>query len=392
MTFEFATTAKVVVEEGAILELQGTIFQGLSSCESMWKGVQVWGSDSANDPGKLILRTAGTSNDLKSMIAHAHVAVTLSKETALGAVKGGVLDAQGALFRDNRRAVVMVTSFNPNESIITINRFETTSGGLRYPYLGGRADRFITLGMVNVANPISQNIFNSADEGIWTRVATFEISGNSFLNMTYGVHSDNHYGGVSQAGSDTVSGNTFQDVHTGIYVDQGELNMKITGNSFNPSGSSSALNFYGVRINNASGISITDNTFNKNKYGIYEMSGKTGEIGNSTDGGNHFISNWRGIHTEGDNKQLSVDCNDFANAGLDANTYSVFWYNGSYSMMTQGGVFSGPRGNIFNDDANLNKEDIVSANSFAYFYNPSFTPVTANGVKLFVSKKTSACK
>lgn len=46
MTFCFSPSGKVIIQPGATLTMNGTIFKGIKSCNNMWQGVEVWGNSS----------------------------------------------------------------------------------------------------------------------------------------------------------------------------------------------------------------------------------------------------------------------------------------------------------------------------------------------------------
>ncbi|MBI3503056.1 MAG: DUF3494 domain-containing protein [Bacteroidetes bacterium] len=80
LTLEFGPWGKIIVEPGGTLILDGCNLTGLSSCGTMWQGIEVWGDYYSNHTlsqqsaqGKLIMKTSGVQ------IRDAHNAITLGK-------------------------------------------------------------------------------------------------------------------------------------------------------------------------------------------------------------------------------------------------------------------------------------------------------------------------
>jgi hypothetical protein len=86
ITAEFGPWGKIIVEPGATLTLLGATLTGLSACNTMWQGIEVWGnptltqnpSQSPFPQGKLIVNTY-TPTLTKTIIERAHNAVTAGK-------------------------------------------------------------------------------------------------------------------------------------------------------------------------------------------------------------------------------------------------------------------------------------------------------------------------
>src|SRR5690554_5410905 len=135
MTFRFAPDAKVIVEQGAKLTIDGGTLTNSRSCnneEFYWQGVQVYGTTSQNQlpsfnpthQGMLVLKNG-------AVIEYAHKAATNWRQNSWNEI-GGVIQSTNSVFRNNRRDVEFMayknyTPNNPNTEIANFSFFKNTS-------------------------------------------------------------------------------------------------------------------------------------------------------------------------------------------------------------------------------------------------------------------------
>ncbi|HML86174.1 MAG TPA: hypothetical protein PKE52_13550, partial [Bacteroidales bacterium] len=97
----FWPEAKLVIENGGVVVLNNTL---LSSCDTMWQGVEVWGDKSKpqyilngqNWQGSLVMK--------RSTIENAKTAVALWRPNYYGTT-GGIVKAENSVFRNNGKSV-----------------------------------------------------------------------------------------------------------------------------------------------------------------------------------------------------------------------------------------------------------------------------------------------
>jgi hypothetical protein len=132
MTFRFAPDAKVIVQPGAKLTLDNTIFTSVEECGRRWAGVEVWGDrtktqdswDHAgfNDfQGHIIVRN-------QSEIKNALTAITAASRNPDGSIVwstcGGIVQLENSGFTNNKTAIWIggYSNFMPASSNQRLNR------------------------------------------------------------------------------------------------------------------------------------------------------------------------------------------------------------------------------------------------------------------------------
>lgn len=120
-TFEFGPDAKIIIEPGATLIVNGSSLKNLQCIPfDTWQGVEVWGNSSQSQiaipgeecfQGKLILKNEST-------IEHAKIAVDLWEPNNYSST-GGIVIAENSSFINNARAVraLNYSNFDPNSPI-----------------------------------------------------------------------------------------------------------------------------------------------------------------------------------------------------------------------------------------------------------------------------------
>lgn len=142
MTFEFAPSAKVVIEQGGSLTIDHSKFRG-SACESMWQGIEVWGNSNqsqftAGAQGKLTVKNGAT-------VSNALNAVTLWKPGDWSTT-GGIVKVSGSHFYNNKRSVEFMSyqNFNPSSGapFANLSSFANCDFSIDDQYLGGTTNSF----------------------------------------------------------------------------------------------------------------------------------------------------------------------------------------------------------------------------------------------------------
>lgn len=101
----FASQKRLIVKNGAKLILNSSTLN--SRCTEKWAGVEVWGDTSHTQ----IETYQGKIEMYNSLIANAHEAVQLWKPNDYGKT-GGMIYAENSTFRNNRRAIALVSFQN----------------------------------------------------------------------------------------------------------------------------------------------------------------------------------------------------------------------------------------------------------------------------------------
>ena len=133
------------MQRGATLILDGCMLS--SACNDLWLGIEVWGnssySQSSNVQGKIILRNS-------AVIEKAYKAIFCGKNIESSypywSYTGGIVDAMGATFNNNRYGVMLWTYHYPEIMCKFQNcKFQTT----QILANGSSPEYFITLVQVN---------------------------------------------------------------------------------------------------------------------------------------------------------------------------------------------------------------------------------------------------
>jgi len=361
MEFQFGLGAKVVIEAGAILTLNGTTFKGSTTCSTMWQGVFIYGIK--NDPnlssqGQFYMNTSGNN---KSKIENAELAI-FNMEPFNNSTIGGYFQLNNAEINDCRNGVFCVNKndFGGYQNIINNCSF-TNPNPLWYPNQTFRTYKHVHADNNTEAQLLfsGHNTFRDAEMGIFLLDATgYHISNCEFHNVGTGIWFIRNAATLSSKLD--INNNTFDIFGIGIRVDNGTndnigsniFNTRFLANASDPLGSQ-FKNFSGIEMNASSGFSITDNTFYNLRNGIkVKDSGPIGgKINTLTGFGNQFYSCWRGIQTYRDNSNLDIKCNYFQN-NQNQYSFSTAWYvsgilksQGSFSQFNPSS--KDPAGNEF---------------------------------------------
>jgi len=361
MTFEFSSTANVIIEPGGELELQGTTFTTIK-CNNMWLGVEVWGTTGSlisSSQGKITLISNNSGVTSKIMNAVNGIRAWKANDYSMS---GGLVIATNAEFINCYRGIEFVKNNLGNnsgfQSILSNCKFVCTSN-LLPPYTANTrtARGFTAWDVQNIILSGAQTRFTNIEVGIRLVESSLDVNNTIFTDCLFGIHSDNS-GNSAYISQHDFSSNTFNNVHTCINIIAGSRD-RIVGNIFNAQNSTDqSNNFYGVYLDKTTEFTIQDNTFNRMRYGVYVINSLELESRiEYANVGNQFLYCWRGIHTKGNNSGLKITCNSFVNS------ISAAWFIGG-TLANQGLI------NIFNPS--LNKP---AGNTFTHAPTPSYREI-----------------
>jgi hypothetical protein len=162
---QFVPEARVIIEPGGKLILDGGKFTNENYYNSFWQGIEVWGTSNQHQyplnnsqyQGTLILKNGGT-------IENAHTAVTNWKREDWNGI-GGIIQATDGVFRNNRRDVEFMSysnflASNPNAIVPNLSFFRNTDF-------------------------VSDDNFIEKGYGIQKHVTLWEVSGINFTNCHF---------------------------------------------------------------------------------------------------------------------------------------------------------------------------------------------------------------
>lgn len=280
----FAKDAKIVVEQGGKLTLDGAHLTNSNGCKSLWEGIEVWGNrnlmQNSNNQGHLIVKNG-------SVIENAKNAVTLWKPGDW-LTTGGIIQASNSTFRNNRRAVeFLYYQFELNGQVArNISYFENCDFYVDKKLLDDIAfSYFITMWRVNNIR-INGCRFENRDLsiesnrngiGIYVIDASFQVNHycspfqicdcettpkSEFINLNYGIKAIKSQMSYSYKIQNTI----FKDNIIGI-GNYGVDFFQITFNQFSFDG----VTWFGtgmtqdphaqISIRKGSGFLITENSF-----------------------------------------------------------------------------------------------------------------------------------
>ncbi len=238
--------AKIIVEQGAILTIDGGHITNLPYCncsDQLWGGIEVWG-----DPERTQESYAGhpsTQGQLfieNSLIENALVAVRLFSEDHPYTTTGGIIDAEQSTFKNNIKTAV----FNPYKNILEV-------GGViygEYDYYGN---------FINCSFLIDEEFL--ADE-TYKDYRMFELNGVNGIKL-YGCYFENSL-------DNFPSGNAIKSLDAGFNIKGHCDNGLVPCQEYNRT----LFKGYYCAIdagNSASSlytVNITETDFEHNGYGI----------------------------------------------------------------------------------------------------------------------------
>jgi hypothetical protein len=326
--------AKIVVKRGAALILEGCTLT--SACNDLWWGIEVWGNSNYSQSSSVQGRLEVNDN---SLIEKARKAIFCGKNIENTypdwAYTGGIVDASGSTFKNNRYGVQLWTYRNPQ----IMANFESCKFQTNQILADGSSpEYFMTLVQVNGVKIKSCSFeyeidgvpdFRDHGRGIYAIDAGFEVMPDTnfnpciFKDLDCGIFALKLYENKPLE----VHESFFSDNLTGIYASAIE-GVQIYLNEFDLNFDSipaSSQIFGGMYLDNCTGYKVEENVFGEtNLFSRFSPSiGIT--INNSGDAYNEIYKNTFGklyIGTLVQNINRSKDYDD----GLKLNC-NVFYEN-----------------------------------------------------------------
>lgn len=407
------THSGVIIEEGAKLTANNCTFKGVSACNAMWQGIQVWGEDC----GKIIGHNGPKAQAFQAQhlnhgkfiadhceIRDAFIGVALYRVN-MPFIQNpkeygrGYISATYTNFINNRISV----DFRARTSVTNTSRLLECNFSCDQPllhpfkYNGEGSDIFIRLIRVDQpqfrGNTFTGNLVFTADKratGIRSYASSYIVqSGNAgavnvntpplpnvFTNLSQGVDIYAKGGGVKTI---RIKDNRFNNVYQGI-IGNGSNFDEISFNTFNIPMGEPFFNAWGIYLETASGFVATENTFNTIAtnnltfgFVVKDVNLINGEIYKNTFNGDFESA----TQAEGlANNQLQIDCNQY----LGTNTHD--WTILSTDMADQGQcgiVVTDQVKNIFGN-CSVNDDSQIYSNSavFNYSSESAFLPSCIN--------------
>jgi len=439
MTFRFGPNAKVIIEQGAKLTIDGAILTNSRPCndvESYWRGVQVYGTSNQhqypiNNPtyqGMLELKNGGT-------IENANKAVTNWKEGSWNDI-GGVIKSTDGIFRNNRRGIEFMEyqNFSPNNPSTlrdNLSRFSDTQFLTDDNFIEGYPQQpYVTLwkvqGVIFENCDFSNNITSdksfssSPNEGIYSLDASYIVaprcdspvaipSGqscpsslilrSSFTGLEFAVQ----VAGAGTSESVTITNTDFTNNIWGVRVADFD-NVSINRNDFVIGNSGYSINSSsgnGVTLDKSTGFIVEENSVISTLVG-----GKTSGIvvNNSGPANNRLYKNslnylFAGTQANRVNRSVNLAnglqflCNDYVQnrkaiyINSDPDKDGVRLYQGEFNPKTSSG-------NTFQSNT-LDIENNASHINFYHFggiSNPNVTSGVLGPVDVIMADFDNTCE
>lgn len=424
---QFVPEARVIIEPGGKLIVDGGKLTNERYYDTFWRGVEVWGTTSQHQypesqptyQGRLDLVNGGT-------IENAYNGARNWKPEDFGKA-GGVIVSNGGVFKNNRRAVEFISYENFSNTNPSIKRDNTSSftntdfiwdddfiGGANYDALVTMWNvygiNFTNCHFSNDMTQIRSTIDPSQNIAIQSIDAGYRIlagcnvfifpcpSGNLTKSSFSGFLNAISATGAGTTKTVTISQSTFDDNLRGISIDDFD-NIFINRNTINIGVANYFLptSGFGIKILNSTGYSVEENTiaaplFGRTSYGI--------QVNNSGTDNNRLYKNTLnglsyGQHLAGINrnasdayKGLQFLCNTFNNnnravyVGTATSTHGVRLYQGDPSPLKSAG-------NIFNNNT-TNSIQNVSTWPISYYHSGGTTTPTSNTTNVTLYNTTNA--
>ncbi len=409
---EFDPLSKIIVSRGSVLTVDAATLKGLTTCGTMWQGIEVWG-DKNQAQGVVQFPTTGQLYQGKvvlnnATIQDAHNGVVAGRSTNTGFDQnfgGGIILATGTQFMNCGYSVRLTNyPFVSHSRIIDCDFNSTTlldpgyNSANSYTYPGTnnqfygyanqtqRAYTFVqAIGVQTTA--IGDNTFNNAEYGVVgihssLRVIDWDGNGigNTFSNITRSELHGNIF--ASPFFANRVEKNRYLTTTNAIHSVNGNGD-RITGNVI-PSASNFAIGAQSSRA-----YSINDNNIGFPSLicpiGVAASgSGIMGGMIGFTSSGNLFTQCNYGVVTFGSNPFLQIHCNTHDNNFVPT-AVTNSWYNFQNSPLANQGR---PAINLADDRAGAGNKfiqttpitnEIYSGNNVFDYYRHNAN-VSANSI------------
>ncbi len=387
----------IIVNEGATLNINfQSVLRGLTTCGSMWGGIQVLGTTT---PGKLNLDDA--------TIQDAYTGVLVKNEAQLDAVLSRFYNNGISINIDGKltKGIPLETTGGIKLILPPIvngtNRISRCEFLCNAPlldaatYAGGGSQVFVRIKNRKVAN-INSNTFTGnlafAEDKRATAIlgenAKYTLNvdpfttapgvGNIFKNLTRGI---DHYGLDVITGQINVHQSQFMNVQQSITVASANFG-EIDNNSFAVPNKTGVIDTYGIYTLNAKGFTIHNNNLSgtdNNSWGIIvrDASATGAEVRENKITGLSYAA-----QTEGNNNALLLACNELTNTNAAGNSYGLrvnIAGTGTINDMGSGcGSNDIQADNLFNiGNCSSNKNHIASGIPFTYYQKTNTNPAFA---------------
>lgn len=247
---------KITVEKGAKLVVDGgRITTGSPSCIGYWKGIEVIGdpnqSQTAANQGVVELTNG-------ALVEYANTAIYTGANGS-GWQGGAIVQADGATFRNNRRAVAFL-QYTQSDNLSYFNNcsFEINSDYPQSSYID-----MITMWDVRGVDFTDCTFSNTnatvgnEKHAIYTIDANFDVSGiSSFSGFEGAVFATNS----NTVNSFSVDGANFSDNALGIYAGSVD-NIVVTSNAFTVGQFNTSSYNHGLLLEESTGYQVEENQF-----------------------------------------------------------------------------------------------------------------------------------
>ena len=300
LKIKFNANKKLIVEQGAKLILDNTILTSVDECQQsmFWGGIEVWGNSSQHQStidGNCYQGTVILENG--SIIENALNAIKAIKTNVDGtsdwSKTGGIIKADGAIFRNNKNGVWLGSyhNFNPNNTILPnlsgfyncifeITDAYNTNMGMPHEFIGLYDVEWVKIYGNTFRNLNTSMSGSDRGNGIVSYDASYiakefcstsnfpcplnEQIPNTFTNLNCAISSSNN----GTAKSVIINNNVFTDNNYSIIL-KSIKNAKIINNEFNVG------KRLGLSLLNCNAYQVEENSFSSDditlNYGLNIM-------------------------------------------------------------------------------------------------------------------------
>ena len=305
-------TSGVVIKDNAILNIENTNLSATDNCSPKWEGIEVWGGENNNTPGRLSIK--------ESTITNANTAIknysssNNSSEFSLENYNGGQVNIYNTHFINNQNSIDLKNTDGSIEMQVQNSLFE-----LNDPVL--KATHILIENVENIV--VIDNDFHGiegaqiADKGTGIKAINSNLNNsiddktyNAFYNLLVGIEVLNNSDETNYV---KVIKDEFNGVNRGISV-SGAIETKILSNKFNISLGDNNNTSFGVNLINTLNSDVSENTFNSIESNGYNY----GSIFKNCIGEeiefykNEFTGEFKSASKfENENMEVMADCNSY---------------------------------------------------------------------------------
>ena len=412
-TFTLLPGNKVIVKPTAKLILDASLLT--KSAASQWQGIEVWGNSYQHQQTINGLCEQGTL-ELKNntIIENAYNGITNWKPNDWNSI-GGIIIANGATFRNNRRSVEFMKykNFDPatGKEIDNLSSFSTCSFEINDQYPAGAAPYFAQASLWYVkgikfysCDFLNNRTNNFTGYGIYSLDAGYKVSlpvsipgtpidRSAFRNFEYGIYASN------SETSNTVYVNYGDFTNNGKGISLLSVNSAVVLNSLFDIGISAGCpnQGTGISMNACTGYSIEKNTFTGGT-GVQGATYTGIDITNSGTAYNEIYQNTFHNLTYGNlANQVNGTSNNLQPTGLtylcnvnSGNINDFYVTNNSRISYFQRSGSSVSAGNSFSNNASYNFYNGGST-KISYYYSPGQAPFVYYNLLLVPTANSNGC-